>query len=205
MSLQGFLRKGSLPTQSLKSRRHCVPNILPRCAAHSEVRNKTEKTMENSRKCTVCKKLFDGSEASILTMSGFGNARLICPECAELLDTATLDTDYEKIKAAMDSLADRNDIDPADSAAVSAFTNLLDTAAERAEKIKSGEYDFSLDTDSSEDEFEEIPEELKESEEDRALDEKEAKASAIMDKISTWVCGAIIVGAIVYVILRFLL
>lgn len=161
--------------------------------------------MENAKKCTICKNIFDGENASILTMSGFGNARLICPECAELLDRATLDTDCDRITEAMEKLSERNAIDPADSDAVSAFTNILNTAAVRAEQIKKGEYDFSLDGEDSECEFEEIPDELKESEEDRALDEKEAKQSAVMDKISTWVCGAVLVGAVIYVIVRFLL
>ena len=161
--------------------------------------------MENSKKCTVCTEIFDGSLASILTMSGFGNARLICPECARLLDTATLDTDYNNIMSAMDSLGKRNALDPADSAAVNALTEILEGAKERAEKIKSGEYDFSLDDEADGDELEEIPEELRESEEDRALDEKEAKQNAVMDKISSWVCGAILVGALIYVVIRFLL
>ncbi len=161
--------------------------------------------MDNARKCTICKNIFDGENASILTMSGFGNARLICPECAQLLDKATLDSDYEHIKEAIDTLGERTVIDPADTSAVDALTEILDTALERAEKIKSGEYDFSLDNQSAGDEFEEIPDDLKESEEDRALDEKEAKQSAVMDKISNWVCGAILVGAIIYVIVRFLL
>lgn len=161
--------------------------------------------MENSKKCTVCAEIFDGAEASILTMSGFGNARFICPECSKLLDTVTLDTDYDKIISAMDSLGKRNALDPADSAAVTALTEILDGAKERAEKIKSGEYDFSLDTETDSDELEEIPEELREREEDRALDEKEAKQNAVMDKISSWVCGAILVGAIIYAVIRFIL
>ena len=160
--------------------------------------------MEDNRKCTICKNIFNGTEASILTMSGFGNARLICPECAELLDIATLDKDYDKIKSAIDSLAERATMDVADSSAVNALTEILESAAERAEKIKDGAYDFSLDG-ANEEEFEEIPEELQESEEDRALDEKEAKIGAVMDKISSIVCGAILAGAIIYVIVRLIL
>ena len=156
-------------------------------------------------KCTMCRSTFDSKDASILTMSGFGNARYICPECARLLDTATLDRDYENIKSAMDTLSERMEIDVTDTSAVDAITEILGDAAERAEMIKNSTYDFSLDGEGGGESFDEIPEELLESEEDKALDEKEAKRNKILDKITSWVCGAVLAGSLLYVIIRMLL
>ena len=158
--------------------------------------------MDNQKKCTVCKAMFDGESAAVLTMSGFGNARYICPECEALMDTATLGEDYGQIKEAIEALGERAKIDVADSVAFDTFAEILNEAAERAEKIKNGEYDFSLDAPADEQGFEEIPEELLESEEDRALDEKEAKTSAVVDKITSWICGGIIAAIVIFFIIR---
>ena len=157
----------------------------------------------DERKCTVCKNVFDGKDASILTMSGFGNARYICPECSALLDTATTDKDYENITAAISEIGERANLDVADTAAVDAFTEILDSAKERAEKIKLDEYDFSLDGEDGA--LEEIPDDLKETEEDKALDEAEAKQIAVIDKITSWICGAMLVATVVYVIVKLIL
>ena len=156
--------------------------------------------MENTKKCTICRNLFDADDAAILTMSGYGNARYICPECSSLLDVVTLGDNYDAIKSAMDEIGQKMAIDVDDTAAVTAFSDIMGDAAIRAEKIKNGEYDFSLDSE-AEESFEEIPEDLKESEEDRALDEKEAKERAVFDKISSWVCGGILLGAVIYLII----
>ena len=159
--------------------------------------------MDNQKKCTVCKVMFDGESAAVLTMSGFGNARYICPECEELMDTATLGKDYVQIKEAIDSLGERASIDAADGVAFDAFTEIIGGAVERAEKIKNGEYDFSLDEQTDEG-FEEVPEELCESEEDRALDEKDAKVSAVVDKVTSWICAGIIAAVVIFFMIRFI-
>ena len=39
--------------------------------------------MDNRKKCTLCEKVFESESPAVLTMSGFGNARYICPECEE--------------------------------------------------------------------------------------------------------------------------
>ena len=77
--------------------------------------------MENTKKCTICRNLFDADDAAILTMSGYGNARYICPECSSLLDVVTLGDNYDAIKSAMDEIGQKMAIDVDDTAAVTAF------------------------------------------------------------------------------------
>ena len=68
---------------------------------------------------------------------------------------------------------------------------------ERAKLIKEGSYDFALDDqESEEDVLEEIPEELRETEEDRELDRKEAEALKKFDKVTNWLWLGILVGVI---------
>ena len=72
------------------------------------------------------------------------------------------------------------------------------------QKIKEGTYDFALDD--VEDGFDEIPEELQETEEDRILDEKEKAANEKFDKLMNklWiVVGAVAAVAIIYKIVLF--
>ena len=78
-------------------------------------------------------------------------------------------------------------------------------AKERAEKIKSGEYDFSLDgEDEGESEDSDIPTELLESEEDRLLDEKEAEEAKRADKLVTAVSSVIFAAALIFFLLKFI-
>ena len=152
--------------------------------------------MDNRKKCTLCKEIFESDDAAVLTMSGFGNARYVCPECERLMDEATTAKTHGEITEAIAALCTRADLDTADSIAFESFNEIISGAKERAEKIKNGEYDFALDCE--EEGFEEIPEELRETEEDRALDEKDAKTNALFDKISSWVCGGLMAGIVIY-------
>ena len=73
------------------------------------------------------------------------------------------------------------------------------------QKIKLGEYDFALDeiADQSGNEgFDDIPEELKETEEDRLLDEKEAEALKKFDKVLNWLWAGVGVFAAVVIIIK---
>ena len=68
-------------------------------------------------------------------------------------------------------------------------------------KIKDGEYDFALDEAEEEEGFDEIPEELLESEEDIALDKADEEKMKKFDKVYNYVLiGAIIalVGIVIY-------
>lgn len=158
--------------------------------------------MDNRKKCTLCEKVFESESPAVLTMSGFGNARYICPECEELMDKATLGRDYDEIRSAISAIAERLSLNLADDVAFDSLAEILDEAKERAEKIKQGEYDFSLDGESEG--FEEIPEELRETEQDRALDEKEAAKNAVFDKYSTWVCAGVMIGLVIFFLYKFI-
>ena len=146
------------------------------------------------RNCCTCLTRVDDENASVLTMGAYGTPKCLCEECATLIDTVTLGTDYDEITSAMEEITKKmSDANIDDRVTVSTMTELLARSAERAQKIKDGEYDFSMDEVSDGESFEEIPEELKETEEDRLLDEKEAAAGAKFDKVLNIIW--IIVGA----------
>lgn len=153
--------------------------------------------------CSVCGRNTESETSSILVMGGYGNPKYLCDECALDFDAATTAADYESIKAAMDKigakLADNN---TDDETVLYAVNEIFSEAGERAEKIKNGTYDFS--EDEKNEEGDDIPEELLESEEDKALDEKEAKANKLFDSIFNWVFAAAIVGVIAYFVIKFL-
>ena len=150
--------------------------------------------------CTVCKRTIDSDDAPILVMGAYGAPKCLCPECAADLDTATLGRDYGEIGAAMERLGARmSDTDP-DKLTFDTMNELLTSAAERAKAIAAGEYDFSLDEQAPEEGFDELPPELLETEEDRALDEKEAAALAKFDKWFNWVAIGVVAGTLAFVV-----
>lgn len=141
-------------------------------------------------------KAIDLDTAPVLTMGAYGTPRCLCDSCAEQVEIFTRGTDYDEIVAAMDEISarmSRANID--DKITSECVTGMLVDAAKRANEIKAGTYDFSLD---AEEEDYEIPEELRESEEDRALDEKDARAKEKMDKVMNWVWLVALVGAVVF-------
>lgn len=134
-------------------------------------------------KCCMCERKIEREDAPVLTMSIGGSPRLLCDDCAALMDTVTLGRDYDQIKAAMEKvgrlMADGN----ADTATYSVISQVMLSASERAKAIKSGEYDFALDEAPAEEGFEEIPEELQETEEDKELDRIDEEKNKLFDKI----------------------
>jgi hypothetical protein len=70
---------------------------------------------------------------------------------------------------------------------------MMADAANRAKAIKEGSYDFSLDEAAAEEGFDEIPEELRESEEDIELDRIEEENNKKFDKFYN---GVIIAASI---------
>ena len=167
------------------------------------------KTEENNMgKCCICKKEIDTETAPILFMGGAGNPRCLCDECDARIMEATTGKDYDGIIDSCRELgktlesADSNDIK-----VIVTVGELIKKAKERAELIKSGEYDFALDeadAENGEPEFE-ITEDIAESEEDKLLDEKEAKVNRVVDNIITWVMGLAIVAAVVFFVIKFVL
>lgn len=162
------------------------------------------------RNCCTCLVRIEDENAPILTMGAYGNPKCLCPECADLIDKITAGTEYDEITSAMEVITKRmskSNID--DRVTVSTMTDLLAKSAERAQKIKEGTYDFTLDEIESDEEIlDEIPEELKETEEDRLLDEKEAEANKKFDKILNWmwiIFGAVALFALGWKLVEFLM
>ena len=154
--------------------------------------------------CSICGKEVS-EDAAILTMGGLGSPRLLCDECEELLDRSLNGKEYGDLAEATDTLAERLEkFGNEDSAVLEKVGELFSQAKERAELIKSGDYDFSAE-EAPEEEVEEIPEELRETEEDRLLDEEEAKENKKIDKITTIICGVAFVAVLVFFIVKFIL
>ena len=134
-------------------------------------------------------------------MGAYGTPKLLCDDCAALVEAVTLGTDYDEITQAMNELTDvitKSNAD--DRKVVSAITEILEQSAKRAQQIKEGTYDFSLDE--VDEGFDEIPEELQETEEDRLLDEKEAESNAKFDRLMNWLWLGVGVLACAFLVWR---
>lgn len=152
--------------------------------------------------CAVCNAPITEESPAILTMGGFGHPRHLCADCAARLDTVTEGRDAEAIEAAMERIsADLASSGTDDEATFGAVKEILDTAARRVAKIKEGTYDFSEDDAEKEGELDEIPEELLETEEDRALDREEEEKNQKFDRALNWVWVGVGVVFVVLLVL----
>ena len=148
-------------------------------------------------KCCICDGVITRDDAPVLTMGAVGTPKLLCDECAELLDTATLGREVEEIESAMDRLGKKMGESNPDRATFNIVSGLMAKAAGRGKAIKLGKYDCSMDEqdDESDDgEFDEIPEELLETEEDRALDQKDEENMEKFNKVYNVILAAAIIG-----------
>jgi hypothetical protein len=119
------------------------------------------------------------------------------------METATSSREVDDIVSAMDKLTKKlSDKNIDDRFTVETVTAMFEDAARRAASIKDGTYDFSLDEVSEEESFEDIPEELAETEEDRALDEKEREEAKRFDGFMNWVWLGVLIGALGFIIWR---
>lgn len=152
---------------------------------------------ENKRKCCLCTAPI-GEDAAILAMGGFGHPRCLCSVCEAEIDAVSRGKDYGEIAEAMNKIGKKLTDYAPDDLVLNSINEILKESAERAEKIKAGVYDFSLDDeeDGGDDAPSEIPEELLETEEDRLLDEKEAKDREKLDKFFNWITVGAIIGII---------
>ncbi|MBQ7363714.1 MAG: hypothetical protein IJW48_04615 [Clostridia bacterium] len=151
--------------------------------------------------CSICLAPIDADTADILTMGAYGTPKCLCDECSALMKTATLGTDYEEIRAAMDEVSRRissSNVD--DRRVIATVAGIFDGLEERTAKIRTGSYDFSLD---EEEEADDVPEELLESEEDRALDERDEEKKKKWDRVLNYVSIGIIAAAVAVVIWYF--
>lgn len=153
--------------------------------------------------CAICLTPIDVDTAPVLVMGAYGNPRCLCDNCAEHVENFTRGRDYDSVIASMDEISARlSSANVDDNLTVGTVTNMLVTAAKRATAIKEGTYDFALD---AEEEEYIIPDELKESEEDRALDEKEELQRKKFDKILNWVWAAVGIATLVFILWKFVI
>ena len=151
-------------------------------------------------KCCMCDANIEREDAPVLSMGGAGYARVLCDRCSELLDTATLGRDYEEIKESITEIGDiMADHDP-DQVTLTVVSALVYDASKRAKEIKEGSYDFSLDDAENNDGFDEIPEELRESEEDIQKDKEEEEKLKKFDKFYNYVLIGAGIGAALFII-----
>lgn len=162
--------------------------------------NKSENTF-----CSVCLKGIENEDAPVLTMGHFARPRLLCDECAALIETALRSRDPDAAEAAMAKLGEHvsaNSTD--DSAVLEALEDIFKESSERAKRIRDGEYDFALDENDGFEGFEEIPEELLETDEDRKKTEREEETNRKFNKVMDIVTAAIFAAAAVVLILYFI-
>ncbi len=152
--------------------------------------------------CSVCHKEITEKEPAVLAMSAFANPRYICGECEELFDKATQSHNPEEISTAIEGIGKRLvDANNDDKLILDSVSEILDEAKERGALIASGDYDFSNDESEEADSADDVPEELLESEEDKALDEREKERNKTLDRITNIVCAsalALALGFVVY-------
>lgn len=147
--------------------------------------------------CAICLRGVDEENASILTMSGAGIPRYLCEECEADVAAVTESLEQQEIADATKKILDkitRNNID--DPVTMRTITDLLGDGAKRATAIKDGTYESASDDNGDEEILDEIPEDLLESDEDRALDEAEEEKYKKIDKVLSWVWGFAILAIV---------
>ena len=133
--------------------------------------------------CSCCNAPVDSENAPILALGGFGNAKYLCEICDNDMNIATRGRDTEQIDAAMERLAKRmSDASVDDDFVLKTVREVMHEARVRRDAIKEGSFDFEAEY-MADGEVEEIPEELRETEEDRLADEREAEKAKKYDKI----------------------
>lgn len=141
-----------------------------------------------TKKCCMCERHIEREDAPVLSMGAAGNPRLLCEECEALLDTATLGRDYGEISNAIGKISEIMSNGNPDGVTFSIVSQLMSSASDRAKAIKEGNYDFALDEQPVDDGgLEEIPEELLESEEDKAKDKADEEKMEKFNKFYNYV------------------
>lgn len=167
-------------------------------------------------RCCICGGDVETKTAAILTLGRSAYPRLLCPECERRIDTAGIAGTYEEVAEACRELGDAmTAYNVEDVSVINTVNDIISASMERAKAIREGTYDFSQDepadnsaeertepTEDGEEEFD-LPEELRETAEDRELDKKDARSNKIFDTVTGWLAGAILVGALVFFLIRF--
>ncbi len=156
------------------------------------------------KKCAICDKEVEIENAPILTMGAYGVPKYLCDECAGDLDCATLGTDYGEISAAIERVGNKmSNFDP-DGQTYMTVSKIMENSAARAKAIKEETYDFALDEEqkNEDDAFDELPEELLETEEDRELDRRDEEKQKLFDKIFNWISLGAVGAVLLFIIWR---
>ena len=154
--------------------------------------------------CACCNMPVDSESAAILTLGGFGNAKYLCEECDGHLNTATRGREISEINSAIDSISSRmRNAGIDDTFVLETVDSVIKEAKARRDSIERGEYDFTAEEESDET-VEEIPEELRETEEDRLNEERELEEAKKWDKVITVVSALIFSVVLIYFLYRFI-
>ena len=156
-------------------------------------------------KCTVCNSQTRAEDAPILAFGVYGDHKVLCDECAADIEEASLSVDIDEIAAAMDRISKKMSKNEPDGQTISTVTAIMEGCAERANAIKDGTYDFARDDKvATAESFEDIPEELLETEEDRELTAEEEEKNKKFDKIYNIVASVIFAALGAYAIYKIL-
>ena len=159
--------------------------------------------MKMGKNCCICKASFDGEAPAILTMGGYANPRYLCPECEGDFEDATTKRDIEAIAEAMDRIGEkleRANID--DKYVLDAIEDVLGEAKERAEAIKNGTYDFSIEDMPEESEEEEPEEEPELTEEEKLREAELERKQKIYDRLTNIFCIAVIIAVVGFIVYK---
>ena len=159
------------------------------------------------KNCCICKAEIENENPSILTMGGYGNPRYVCEDCDAEIERMLYSREPAEAQDAMKKLgAHMARIGCEDNAVIETMQSIMNRAGARSVAISKGLYDFAKDNPAqTEEELVEIPEELQETEEDRALDEKDAEAEKKFNKILNWAWVGIFIAfgvAFAYTLIR---
>ncbi len=162
----------------------------------------------SERICCICKARIETENPAVLTVSSFGNPRYLCDSCDADFTSALKAKEYSEIKDAVSKIGGKMESSGVeDELVIDEAGVIIERATARAEAIRDGSYDFSLDEESPDDsELEEadllIEEEAEESEEEREKRLKKERYAKIFDTATTWTIGVVIVAAIGYLIYK---
>ena len=154
-----------------------------------------------ARHCVICKRPIEKEEPAILMMGGYGVPKCICEECENTVDLLNESEDAGEIREGCRQLGEAlTRGDTGDESVIVTVNEIIAEAGKKAESIENGTYDPNEEKE--EEEEYDITEDLEETEEDRKLDEEEARANKIYNTVSSWVAGIIIVIALGFFIYK---
>lgn len=154
-----------------------------------------------AKHCVICKRPIEKEDPAILMMGGYGVPKCICEECENTVDLLNESVDAAEIREGCRKLGEAlTRGDTGDESVIVTVNEIIAEAGEKAERIENGTYDPEEAKD-EEEEFD-ITEDLQETEEDRKLDEEEARANKVYNTVSSWVAGIIIVIALGFFIYK---